>query len=367
MLKKFSLIIFTLISLSLASGAYAADLTGYAWSSNIGWISMGNGGKNYGVKLNNDRLVGYAWSSNIGWVNFNNIDFTGFARAIAAPSDGSSGWDGRIKLGNGTSYGVSQVGSNLNGFAWGDQVVGWVDFKRVSVSEESPICHARVRDGNDVIWSVTNFLGSQYTYGWIITDTSTGGTQTGTGNPFATDDLLDGVYSGSATVTDTVNGSTKHCSTTITIGGAPEDSEPTIESVAGKDRMEINSQPLSSPAISSSAQFKLAVPLSVGSATLRINHPAAGLSGADVTCRLARTPYDGSNPTQFIPCADPVRINESGSDLTLYLNTRVARPVQILRDHNPYTVTVAVDGCSSPNQCSAPVIFDYRVGTVNPI
>src|SRR3989344_6003814 len=49
-------------------------LTGYAWSSNIGWISFRGTAKNgfpYGVVLEDDKdLTGYAWSSNIGWVKF---------------------------------------------------------------------------------------------------------------------------------------------------------------------------------------------------------------------------------------------------------------------------------------------------------
>ncbi len=50
-------------------------LSGYAWSSNIGWISFSSGvdplAKAYGVKMKaNGELIGYAWSSNIGWIKF---------------------------------------------------------------------------------------------------------------------------------------------------------------------------------------------------------------------------------------------------------------------------------------------------------
>ncbi|MEK7650253.1 MAG: hypothetical protein AAB364_00020 [Patescibacteria group bacterium] len=365
MLKKLLQIsLLILATFSFALTTQAADLTGYAWSSNIGWISMGNNGQNYGVELNGNNLSGYAWSSNIGWVNFNNINFTGFARAISPNANGSSGWDGQIKLGNGTSYGVTKSGNNLTGFAWGDEVVGWVDFKRVRVDNGLSVtaCNA-IAVGPDLDFSASVSGGTPgYTYHWTINGTPIAPTAN---NPYQFANYDEGIsYVASVYVEDSAGLQSNVCNTGY--GNPPDDSEPTIEKVIGKDRMEINSQPLSSPAVSSSAQFRLSVPLSVGSATLRINHPAAGLSGADVTCRLARTPYAGST-SQFSSCADPITINEGGSNLTLYLTTRVARPVQVLNDNNPYAVTISVDDCSAPNSCSDTATFDYRVGTVNPI
>ena len=55
------------------------NLSGWAWSENIGWISFnsttGGGGVNYGVTVaSNGRLSGYAWSENIGWITFNQVD-----------------------------------------------------------------------------------------------------------------------------------------------------------------------------------------------------------------------------------------------------------------------------------------------------
>ncbi|MBI5140384.1 MAG: hypothetical protein HZA94_02985 [Candidatus Vogelbacteria bacterium] len=69
-----------LITASFFSNSRAAGvvkyLSGYAWSSNIGWISFSGVNPNYYVYLNNydpvtpSYLNGYAWSSNIGWINF---------------------------------------------------------------------------------------------------------------------------------------------------------------------------------------------------------------------------------------------------------------------------------------------------------
>ena len=48
-------------------------VSGYAWSSNIGWIKFdpSYGGVFYNQTTGN--LSGYAWSSNIGWIKFENL------------------------------------------------------------------------------------------------------------------------------------------------------------------------------------------------------------------------------------------------------------------------------------------------------
>jgi len=133
------------------------ELDGYAWSENIGWISLNcrtgsaSGGSicgtsNYKVSVDptNRNLVGYAWSPNIGWIRFNsltgfpsgggttgassrlsnsdyaNTSLVGWVRACAgtASSAGncgssstntaSGGWDGWISL-NGSNYQVRTV------------------------------------------------------------------------------------------------------------------------------------------------------------------------------------------------------------------------------------------------------------------
>lgn len=136
------------------------SVTGWAWSSNIGWISFD--GTGYGVSENPGigALSGYAWSSNIGWISFNaaavsgcpsgspcapRVDLStgrlsGWARACAAFVDkdacsgvldsNSGGWDGWIALSgvavDGSVYGVTQDASTgaWSGFAWGSDTVG---------------------------------------------------------------------------------------------------------------------------------------------------------------------------------------------------------------------------------------------------
>jgi hypothetical protein len=150
-------------SLPETSAAVEDNVSGWAWSENIGWISFNNtsggGPTSYGVNIDSSsgNFSGYAWSENIGWVSFAptgqtpdgtvnpaklNIStnaVTGWARACAGTVNGdcnsaarTDGWDGWIKLAgtasNGTPYGVSRSGCDLTGFAWGSDVVGWIKF-----------------------------------------------------------------------------------------------------------------------------------------------------------------------------------------------------------------------------------------------
>ncbi len=136
-----------------AEASTTDNLSGYAWSDTIGWISMNCtdpatcGGSNYGVTVAKDgSLSGFAWSEHIGWISFNPGDVggcpngtcaprinratgavQGWARALGGGTANSGGWDGYISL-SGANYGVSVTGCDWNGYAWGSDVVGWVTF-----------------------------------------------------------------------------------------------------------------------------------------------------------------------------------------------------------------------------------------------
>ncbi len=173
------------------------NVSGYAWSENIGWISFnskncdrdgdgkadakppapaacpasGTDVADYGVNIDssgNFTSPSYAWSENIGWVSFNSADVagcpstpcaphlntatgvvSGWALACSGTNGGnctggsrSDGWDGWIHLagratdGPQTSYGVSVSGANLGGYAWGSDVVGWIHFFGVVQSNQ---------------------------------------------------------------------------------------------------------------------------------------------------------------------------------------------------------------------------------------
>jgi hypothetical protein len=159
----------------------ATDLSGFAWSSNIGWISLncvndGNcASSDYKVTINADRTItGYGWSSNIGWIKFGglttgfptgggtsaedarvsgtypNLTWNGWARACAGTLGGNcssmsnnptaGAWDGWIAL-RGTNHTVSanmSSGMNTNSYAWGSDVIGWIDmFSHVTFTSPS--------------------------------------------------------------------------------------------------------------------------------------------------------------------------------------------------------------------------------------
>ncbi len=112
-------------------------------------------GSNYGVSVDpaTGIMSGYAWSPYVGWISFEESvgcpegsctptinlatgEVSGWALVLSAT--GTSGWDGWISLSCQnhsilpwcSSYKVSydSATGNLSGFAWGDEVVGWVSF-----------------------------------------------------------------------------------------------------------------------------------------------------------------------------------------------------------------------------------------------
>lgn len=89
-MKKYSFIILTALGLLAGGGVLAANVWGYAWSDNVGWISFNCNDRssvnqcatsNYGITINTTTdpglMTGYAWSDNIGWISFNKKDLAG--------------------------------------------------------------------------------------------------------------------------------------------------------------------------------------------------------------------------------------------------------------------------------------------------
>ena len=177
--KKINLILSSITALILIGTFYVfnngvaqtttTSLKGYAWSENIGWISFSGDNReaapsaSYGVFMDNDTgyLSGYAWSEIIGWIKFGGLsDFPtgsgtfsqnaqivsnkliGWARTCAGTVNGdcssmtnrTDGWDGWISL-SGNNYGVSIANhKTFSGYAWGSDVIGWIDFTGVTLS-----------------------------------------------------------------------------------------------------------------------------------------------------------------------------------------------------------------------------------------
>ncbi len=160
-------------TIGMATFRVSADasgpLTGWLWSGGasgttaevsggIGWISLNCsntstcGAVNYGISVGANGIIsGYAWSENIGWVSANSADLagcpttpceakllngslTGWLKALSGGTAQSGGWDGWISL-SGTNYGPTQLSNGkFFGYAWGSDIVGWIDFQYAGVS-----------------------------------------------------------------------------------------------------------------------------------------------------------------------------------------------------------------------------------------
>lgn len=162
-------VVFVLGSFVVPRTAAASSLpvTGWAWGgtntisadpldSFVGWISLSTTTPPvYGVSEDSvtGALSGYAWSSNLGWITFNSAEvsgcpsapcapsvnlstgnITGWARACAAFASGCSGaldsnsavptaWDGWISL-SGVTQNLSTCAWTGTGYAWGSDSIG---------------------------------------------------------------------------------------------------------------------------------------------------------------------------------------------------------------------------------------------------
>ncbi len=207
--------IFLLTSFSEAhaqvSGSY--DLHGWAWSSNVGWISLnssdtGSGGGPYKVQmLSGGDLSGYAWSSNLGWISFNTNDLVGCPSVTAGNIDVNTGaitgsirvvsgigrndgWNGCLEL-SGVNHlspdqsgnmGVTYNNSNgsIGGYAWGSDVIGWVQFMGTC---DSNCGYQFISPTISVTSSATVTMGTYPTLSWTLNNFGPYDTCRGDGSP----------------------------------------------------------------------------------------------------------------------------------------------------------------------------------------
>jgi len=182
-------LIYFLDNFTLLTQADSDDnVSGWAWSENIGWISFNCnnpeisecGSSNYGVNIDpvTGKLSGYAYYDiddpntgvhETGWISFNradtgtppmppfngtedfiakvdttnlgtdNVKIEGWARALSAcdsipcsssgPCSNCGGWDGWIRFDHGKSGEVYiDKNGDFHGWAWSDKVIGWISF-----------------------------------------------------------------------------------------------------------------------------------------------------------------------------------------------------------------------------------------------
>ena len=205
--------------------ASGSNVSGFAWSETVGWLSFNNSSDGsvqpYGVSVDTSAIAsggtgafsGQAWSENLGWISFDRamtgnppsndpgngsgpiaaVDWStgkvgGWARVIsgcqamtgvpAAFCTGASagamagGWDGWISL-SGSNYGVTidKTTGKFGGYAWGSDVVGWLDVAPVGAGvtlslPSAPSCTAS--------WNPSSITaGGVATLYWTVTPQAT--------------------------------------------------------------------------------------------------------------------------------------------------------------------------------------------------
>lgn len=200
----------------------SGNVTGFAWSSNVGWTSFNCsnlntcGTVNYGVTVSPaGDFSGYAWNSNLGtggssagWLSFNPGDtapcgpnahldlasgnISGWAKFLVNTSN-SGGWDGCLHLASnsgslyGLNYHSSEATNNVHGFAWGSTNVGWTSFNGANygVTITLPPADLYLQSGASVVysgnnWQTTLTWGSQSGSGFSSCTASTSPVMSGT-------------------------------------------------------------------------------------------------------------------------------------------------------------------------------------------
>lgn len=164
----------TVSNVAIPAPCAVGELCGWAWAENIGWIHFSNGRPDcvnpgtlpYGVCFDEatGALSGYAWSEHLGWLSFERstagnppaddigggsgpiakIDLaTGELAGWARFLSNGGGWDGWVKLAKGPSdsgapYAATKVGQDLQEFAWGGDLVGWISFNSLNCDQPIP-------------------------------------------------------------------------------------------------------------------------------------------------------------------------------------------------------------------------------------
>jgi len=126
-------------------------VTGYAWNSRSGWVNFGYSGGNVFVPEGVGDLSGFAHSNNIGWISLNCVSTNSCASV---------------------NYKVSSdVSGNLSGWAWSERF-GWISFNCLSdnscgSSNYKVTVNQTTGDFNGYAWSQN--------LGWISFNCTTGG------------------------------------------------------------------------------------------------------------------------------------------------------------------------------------------------
>lgn len=349
MFKKLLLTILALACVLGLARAVSAEtaIGGWGWSSNIGWIKLKT------LKLNDagNALSGYAWSPNIGWINFAgatvapNKQVSGSARAIAPNPNGDSGWTGQLKL-SGPRYATTIAkGNTLSGWAWGDQVIGWVKWHGSTTDDCDPLSAIDCDDPTPPSCSGPNCpvpTNPGPGPGPIDPSSCPGGNCA----PGTTYPNLEGV-----------NGQNSIAITNQSPGIAALSNAMAIEAVGPGDQL--NVQLIS---IKSIATGRDLMKYYNNGGVL----PSTTSSGQQIelpNCRLGEAPISSSSLGELSTCQPGSSNVRMDSGEKAYFNIQTLEPFTPLKVHSPYWVTVGDTAAGKTLRFR----FDYNVGTTIPI
>ncbi len=148
---------------SLGGGPYQAEFSpdtgafsGYGWSEFGGWVNMsasgGPGGNAWGARIDPTCLAGTIPCPVTGWIKYE-----------VGGSSQSGGWDGWVSMstqpGDSVPYSVKIDPTTgwMSGYAWGGDVVGWIEFNKVQVmlpNAPLPDVCSNILGDQDVPWMV---------------------------------------------------------------------------------------------------------------------------------------------------------------------------------------------------------------------
>jgi hypothetical protein len=137
-----TIIVLVLLIILFPSVSHAANTTGYAWGSDVGWIDTGTAtpAPAWGVNVSDTALTGYMYGENIGWISLNCLNTDSCAN---------------------NNYAVTHNGHGiLSGYAWAENS-GWIDFSGVTIGTTTNVGQfSGYAYGENVKWISLNCLNT---------------------------------------------------------------------------------------------------------------------------------------------------------------------------------------------------------------
>ena len=164
-------------SLKQASALSGVSVSGYATVDNTGNdIYFGTDGANVMIDDWSHQMSGYAWSSDLGWIDFGDDSNNPSGPVVSASNGALSGEAEVLNTGNFINFN-SSVGSDVtvsssgvfSGYAWSSDV-GWIDLSGVTASGYNPDFTPPPTNASAIAMYFSNGGASVANDGWVNTD-----------------------------------------------------------------------------------------------------------------------------------------------------------------------------------------------------